>query len=110
MDPSLDPNYAKKLMDACPQNVDPRVAVDMDPISPRKMDNVYYQNLKNHKGLFTSDQVLYTDPLSQATVSDFANDRNGFNKAFAAAMVRLGRVGVKTGVVGEIRKDCTTFN
>ncbi|KAL0555899.1 hypothetical protein IC582_004401 [Cucumis melo] len=110
VDPSLDPNYAKKLMDACPQNVDPRVAVDMDPISPRKMDNVYYQNLKNHKGLFTSDQVLYTDPLSQATVSDFANDRNGFNKAFAAAMVRLGRVGVKTGVVGEIRKDCTTFN
>ncbi|KAL0555900.1 hypothetical protein IC582_004402 [Cucumis melo] len=110
VDPSLDPDYAKQLMDACPQNVDPRIAVNMDPVTPRKMDNVYYQNLVNHKGLFTSDQVLFMDPLSQATVSGFANNGSGFNKAFAEAMVRLGRVGVKTGAVGEIRKDCTTFN
>ncbi|XP_038886524.1 peroxidase 51-like [Benincasa hispida] len=110
VDPSLDPNYAKQLMDACPQDVDPRIAVNMDPVTPKKMDNVYYQNLVNHKGLFTSDQVLFTDPLSQSTVSGFANDRSRFNKAFAEAMVRLGRVGVKTGLVGEIRTDCTTFN
>lgn len=97
-------------MGACPQDVDPRIAVNMDPVTPRKMDNVYYQNLVNHKGLFTSDQVLYTDPLSQATVSGFANDRSGFNKAFGEAMVQLGRVGVKTGAAGEIRKDCTAFN
>ena len=110
VDPSLDPKYAKQLMGACPQDVDPRIAVNMDPVTPRKMDNVYYQNLVNHKGLFTSDQVLYTDPLSQATVSGFANDRSGFNKAFGEAMVQLGRVGVKTGAAGEIRKDCTAFN
>lgn len=110
VDPSLDSDYAQQLIDACPQNVDPRVAVDMDTITPRKMDNVYYQNLVNHKGLFTSDQVLFTDPLSQPTVSGFANDNHGFKKAFAAAMVQLGRVGVKTGVLGEIRTDCTAFN
>lgn len=84
--------------------------MDMDPVSPRKFDNAYYQNLVNHKGLFTSDEVLFTDPLSQPTVSGFAGDRTGFNRAFAAAMVRLGRVGVKTGGLGEIRRDCTAFN
>lgn len=110
VDPSLDPNYAKQLMKSCPQDVDPRVAVDMDPVTPQKLDNIYYQNLVNHKGLFTSDQVLFTDPLSQPTVNGFATDRSSFNKAFAAAMVRLGRVGVKTGISGQIRTDCTAYN
>lgn len=90
--------------------MDPRIGVDMDPLTPDKMDAAYYQNLVNHKGLLTSDQVLFTDPLSQPTVSQFANDPDAFNTAFAAAMLRLGRVGIKTGVLGEIRTDCTAFN
>ncbi|GMI67482.1 hypothetical protein like AT5G14130 [Hibiscus trionum] len=110
IDPTLDPNYAQELRQACPRNVDPSIAINLDPETPRTFDNVYYQNLMAGKGLFTSDQVLETDPNSEATVSDFATNPGNFNAAFITAMRKLGRVGVKTGSEGEIRKDCTTFN
>ncbi|EEF50890.1 Peroxidase 55 precursor, putative [Ricinus communis] len=110
VDPTLDPNYAKQLMDACPQNVDPVIAVDMDPTTPRIFDNVYYQNLVAGKGLFTSDQVLFTDPSSKSTAIDFANSEGEFNGAFVTAMRKLGRVGIKTGNQGRIRTDCTNID
>ncbi|KAF6161477.1 hypothetical protein GIB67_009356 [Kingdonia uniflora] len=110
VDPTLDANYAQQLMSACPQNVDPSVAVDMDQNTARRFDNAYYQNLVAGKGLFTSDEVLFTDPESQSTVNDFATNGLNFNRAFSTAMIKLGRVGVKTGNQGEIRRDCTAFN
>ncbi|CAH2049327.1 unnamed protein product [Thlaspi arvense] len=110
VDPSLDPTYAQQLMQACPRDVDPRIAINMDPVTPRTFDNVYYQNLVAGKGLFTSDEVLFTNPASQPTVNDFANSPSDFNAAFATAMRKLGRTGVKTGNQGEIRRDCTAFN
>lgn len=110
IDPSLDPNYAQQLIQECPQNVDPQVAVNMDPTTPTIFDNVYYQNLVGGKGMFTSDQELFTNPSTQPAVTNFANSPSSFNAAFVAAMIKLGRVGVKTGTQGEIRRDCTTFN
>ncbi|XVE67684.1 hypothetical protein DITRI_Ditri09bG0008200 [Diplodiscus trichospermus] len=110
VDPTLDPNYAQQLMEACPRNVDPSIAINMDPETPRTFDNVYYQNLVSGKGLFTADQVLFTDSSSASTVNDFASNPGNFNGAFITAMRKLGRVGVKTGNEGEIRIDCTRFN
>ncbi|XP_031095356.1 peroxidase 55 [Ipomoea triloba] len=110
VDPSLDPSYAQQLMQDCPRNVDPTIAINMDPTTPRAFDNVYYQNLVAGKGLFTSDQVLFTDTDSRTTVEDFAKNPLDFNGAFASAMRKLGRVGVKTGSQGEIRLDCSKFN
>nr|XP_023884118.1 peroxidase 51-like [Quercus suber] len=110
VDPSLNSTYAQQLEGECPQNVDPNIAVTLDPVTPQTFDNVYYQNLVGGMGLLTSDQVLYTDPTSQPTVVDFANNPGDFNRAFIRAMRKLGRVGVKTGNDGEIRTDCTAFN
>lgn len=110
VDPSLDPGYARQLMDACPKDVDPSIAINMDPVTPQKFDNVYYQNLVAGKGLFTADQVLFTESESQPTVTSFARNGAEFNAAFITAMTKLGRVGVKTGNDGEIRRDCTAFN
>ncbi|CAH1412877.1 unnamed protein product [Lactuca virosa] len=110
VDPSLNPTYAQQLMAACPQNVDPDIAIDMDPETPRTFDNIYYQNLIAGKGLFTSDEVLFTDSSSQPTVNDFANSPGDFNAAFVTAMRKLGRTGIKIGIQGEIRRDCTSFN
>ncbi|GLT27231.1 hypothetical protein SLA2020_022450 [Shorea laevis] len=110
VDPTLNSSYAVQLMQACPQNVDPSIAIDMDPVTPRLFDNMYYKNLVNGEGLFTSDEVLFTDPASRPTVNDFANNPTDFNGAFATAMRKLGRTSVKTGKQGEIRRDCTAFN
>ncbi|KAF5735827.1 peroxidase 55-like [Tripterygium wilfordii] len=110
VDPTLNPDYAKQLKEACPQNVDPSIAIDMDPVTPQTFDNAYYKNLVAGKGLFTSDDVLFIDSASQSTVINFANSPADFNAAFVTSMRKLGRVGVKTGRQGEIRRDCSAFN
>lgn len=110
VDPTLNSSYATQLQQMCPRNVDPSIAINMDPITPNNFDNVYYKNLQSGKGLFTSDEVLYTDRRSQSTVNTYAQNSQAFNTAFVNAMRHLGRVGVKTGTQGEIRLDCTKFN
>ncbi|XP_030455840.1 peroxidase 73-like [Syzygium oleosum] len=110
VDPTLNRNYATQLQGMCPRNVDPRIAINMDPITPRTFDNVYFKNLQNGMGLFTSDQVLFTDPRSRPTVNAWASSTPAFQSAFVTAMTKLGRVGVKTGRNGNIRRDCSVFN
>nr|AFF57838.1 peroxidase [Phaseolus vulgaris] len=110
IDPTLNLQYAFQLRQMCPLKVDPRIAIDMDPVSPQKFDNQYFKNLQQGKGLFTSDQVLFTDARSKATVNLFASNEGAFQKAFVDAITKLGRVGVKTGNQGEIRFDCTRPN
>lgn len=110
MDPTLNKAYAADLQQMCPRNVDPRIAINMDPITPNTFDNVYFKNLQNGKGLFTSDQVLFTDPRSRPTVNTWASNSQAFENAFVTAMTKLGRVGVKTGRNGNIRRDCAVLN
>ncbi|KAL8240618.1 hypothetical protein R6Q59_013973 [Mikania micrantha] len=110
VDPTLNKTYAAQLQQQCPKNVDPRIAINMDPNTPRTFDNVYFKNLQQGKGLFTSDQVLFTDSRSKQTVNSWASSPQAFNNAFVAAMTKLGRVGVKKGQNGNIRRDCSAFN
>ncbi|KAK7265240.1 hypothetical protein RJT34_32857 [Clitoria ternatea] len=110
IDPTLNLQYAFQLRQMCPIKVDPRIAIDMDPVTPQKFDNQYFKNLQQGKGLFTSDQVLFTDARSKATVNLFASNEAAFQNAFVSAITKLGRVGVKTGNDGEIRIDCTRPN
>ncbi|KAF8101487.1 hypothetical protein N665_0205s0077 [Sinapis alba] len=110
VDPTLNKAYVKELQAACPKKVDPRIAINMDPVTPRTFDNVYFKNLQQGKGLFTSDQVLYTDRRSRPTVDAWAKSSPAFNAAFTKAMTKLGRVGVKVGRNGNIRRDCGAFN
>ena len=110
VDPTLNQRYATQLQQLCPRNVSPLVTVHMDPTTPTTFDNVYFKNLQEGKGLFTSDQILYTDKRSKETVISLANDPKAFSDAFAEAMTKLGRVHVKLGENGNVRHDCTVFN
>ncbi|XP_042492589.1 peroxidase 16-like [Macadamia integrifolia] len=110
IDPTLNPTYAQQLQKMCPRNVDPRVAINMDPTTPRTFDNAYFKNLQRGMGLFTSDQVLFTDSRSRNIVNFFASNNTAFQQFFVTAMTKLGRVGVKTGTHGEIRRDCSAVN
>ena len=109
-DPTLDRGYAARLQAECPANVDPRAAVAMDPVTPEAFDNQYFRNLQAGKGLLASDQVLFTDRRSRPTVNLFAANSTAFQEAFVAAMAKLGRIGLKTGSDGEIRRVCTAVN
>ncbi|XP_059287132.1 peroxidase 16-like [Lycium ferocissimum] len=110
VDPTLNRQYVSQLKQMCPLRVDPRIAINMDPTTPNTFDNAYYKNLQQGKGLFVSDQVLFTDSRSRNTVNFFASNNDAFKQAFATAMIKLGRVGVLTGNQGEIRFDCTRPN
>ncbi|KAL8109048.1 hypothetical protein AgCh_025223 [Apium graveolens] len=108
-DPSLVPEYARQLIEAC-SNPEPSTVIILDPETPQIFDNVYFKNLVAGKGLLSSDQVLFSDPASRPTVLEFANSPDDFKAAFITGMKKLGRSGVKTGGQGEVRKDCTAFN
>ncbi|KAK9749567.1 hypothetical protein RND81_02G135000 [Saponaria officinalis] len=110
IDPTLNKQYAAQLQTACPQDVDPRIAIGMDPVTPNRFDNWYYADLKQGKGLFTSDQVLYTDTRTKPTVEKWATNIVDFYGAFSSAMLKLGRVGVKNANNGNIRIRCDAFN
>ncbi|KAL5988167.1 Peroxidase 51 [Asimina triloba] len=110
VDPTLNQTYSLQLQAMCPRNVDPTIAVEMDPITPRIFDNVYFQNLVQGMGLFTSDESLFTDARSRPTVIAWAQSTEAFQQAFVEAITHLGRVGVKNGTAGNIRRDCSVFN
>ncbi|XP_059456976.1 peroxidase 73-like [Corylus avellana] len=110
VDPSLNKDYATQLQAMCPKIVDPRIAINMDPNTPNTFDNTYFKNLQEGKGLFTSDQVLFTDARSKSTVNSWSSSSSAFQNAFVSAITKLGRVGVKTGKNGNIRTDCAAFN
>ncbi|KAJ0079805.1 hypothetical protein Patl1_23934 [Pistacia atlantica] len=111
-DPSLDANFAKELKKKCPSsgvsNKDPTVALDV--ISPNRLDNKYYMDLKNHHGVLTSDQTLLTSPLTARIVRENARHGSAWAHKFASAMVKMGSIEVLTGSKGEIRKNCRVVN
>lgn len=82
----------------------------LDVTTMAEFDNAYYRNLLKGRGLLASDQILYTDTRSRDMVKWFASNETAFFEAFTEAMIKLGRVGVKTAIDGEIRKDCTVPN
>ncbi|GAV58725.1 peroxidase domain-containing protein [Cephalotus follicularis] len=110
VDPTLNKTYATELQSMCPKNVDPDIAINMDMNTPRIFDNMYYKNLLQGEGLFTSDQVLFTDSRSKPLVIAWANSSPAFQAAFVDAITKMGRIGVKTGKNGNIRRDCAVFN
>lgn len=110
IDPTLNKTYAAQLQGMCPKNVAADIAINMDPITPRTFDNQYYKNLQMGMGLFTSDQALFTDARSRPTINVWAQNSQTFNQAFIAAITRMGRIGVKTGSNGNIRRDCSVLN
>ncbi|KAJ1260633.1 hypothetical protein BS78_10G247700 [Paspalum vaginatum] len=108
--PPMNLYYLRQMRQTCPLSYSPTAFAMLDAVTPRKFDNGYYQTLQQMKGLLASDQVLFADRRSRATVNYFAANQTAFFDAFVAAMAKLGRVGVKTGSDGEIRRVCTKVN
>ncbi|CAL5077377.1 unnamed protein product [Urochloa decumbens] len=109
-DPGMNASLAARLREWCPVGVDPRIAVTMDVVTPRVFDNQYFKNLQDGMGLLASDQVLYTDPRSRPVVDALAQSSVAFNRAFVTAITKMGRIGVKTGAQGNIRRNCAVLN
>ncbi|XP_058092534.1 peroxidase 3-like [Magnolia sinica] len=111
-DPSLDSEYAAVLRrNKCRTQTDNTTLAEMDPGSFRTFDLSYYQLLLKRRGLFESDAALTTDSTSRSYILELLNGPlSKFFEEFALSMEKMGRIEVKTGSTGEIRKNCAMVN
>ncbi|XP_072984741.1 peroxidase 2-like [Typha latifolia] len=108
-DPTLDPFFFGFLKFKCLRDGGDRT-VDQDIVTPNRLDNQYYINLKNHRVLFNSDEALLSCAETAAMVEENAHMPSVWSAKFAAAMVKMGSIEVLTGDQGEIRKTCRAVN
>ncbi|KAL4361202.1 hypothetical protein GQ457_04G010360 [Hibiscus cannabinus] len=112
VDPTLDSEYAANLKaNKCRTPNDNTTIVEMDPGSRKTFDLSYYTLLTKRRGLFNSDAALTTNSTSLALINQLlSNPQSFFYAQFAKAMEKMGRINVKTGSEGQIRKQCAFVN
>ncbi|KAK7393564.1 hypothetical protein VNO78_22122 [Psophocarpus tetragonolobus] len=113
VDSTLDPAHAEYLKRRCPTpNPDPKAVLYSrnDLKTPMIIDNNYYKNILEHKGLLTVDEELANDPRTAPYVQNMANDNDYFHQHFSRAILLLSQTNPLTGDQGEIRKDCRYLN
>ncbi|CAN0901691.1 Lignin-forming anionic peroxidase [Linum grandiflorum] len=106
----IDSDFARKKKKACPAEGGDRYLAPLDTVTPKSFDNNYFKTLMRKKGLLESDQVLYSGGSTDGIVEEYSKDAQKFSSDFAAAMVKMGDIGVITGNNGQIRKVCRKTN
>lgn len=105
----MNATFAGRLRRTCPAaGTDRRTPNDVR--TPNVFDNMYYVNLVNREGLFTSDQDLFADAATKPIVEKFAADEKAFFDQFAVSMVKMGQISVLTGSQGQVRRNCSARN
>ncbi|GLT41464.1 hypothetical protein SLA2020_155260 [Shorea laevis] len=111
-DPSIDPAFLPQLQSLCPKNGDGTRRVDIDTGSAGRFDLSFFTNLRNGRCVLESDQKLWTDASTRATIQRFfgGSPSLSFSDEFGRSMVKMGNIGIKTATNGEIRKICSAVN
>ncbi|CAL4997672.1 unnamed protein product [Urochloa decumbens] len=107
----MDAGFAADLTAQCAaaaNGTDGTVAQDFK--SPDELDNQYYTNVLDRKVLFASDAALGDVAETAGLVRLYAGTPSAWELKFGEAMVKMGRVEVKTAADGEIRKTCRLVN
>ncbi|XP_022775729.1 peroxidase 3-like [Durio zibethinus] len=112
VDPTLDGEYAANLKaNKCKTPNDNTTKVEMDPGSRNTFDLSYYTLLTKRRGLFQSDAALTTNSTSLVLIKQLlSSPQKFFYDEFAKSMEKMGRINVKTGSAGQIRKQCAFVN
>ncbi|KAI4334114.1 hypothetical protein L6164_018845 [Bauhinia variegata] len=111
-DPSLDSEYAANLKKfKCKSINDTNSIVEMDPGSRKTFDLSYYSLVLKRRGLFQSDAALITSPVTESIITQLLEGSlENFFAEFSKSMEKMGKINVKTGTEGEIRKQCALVN
>ncbi|KAM4088321.1 hypothetical protein ACB094_07G062200 [Castanea mollissima] len=108
-DPTINPSFLPQLRALCPQNGDATRRVGLDTGSQNRFDSSFFSNLRNGRGVLESDQKLWTDASIRSFVQSLLGS-NAFNVQFGKSMVKMSKIGLKSGTQGEIRKVCSKIN
>ncbi|KAK7342138.1 hypothetical protein VNO80_25081 [Phaseolus coccineus] len=110
-DPTLDSNYATNLKTLKCKNInDNTTLIEMDPGSRDTFDLGYYKQVVKRRGLFQSDAALLTSSTTRSIITTQLQSNEGFFAEFAKSMEKMGRINLKLGTEGEIRKHCARVN
>ncbi|XP_010416636.1 PREDICTED: peroxidase 13 [Camelina sativa] len=114
-DPTIDPEFFQILRSKCPRGGDVNVRIPLDWDSQFVFDDQILRNIKNGRGVILSDSVLYQDNNMKTIIDSYLETNQSSIKAnfaadFTKAMVKMGAIGVKIGVQGEIRRLCNATN
>ncbi|KAJ7981315.1 Peroxidase [Quillaja saponaria] len=95
----------------CTNPNDTTTIVEMDPGSRNTFDLSYYTLVLKRRGLFESDSALLTNSFTKSLITQLLQGSlQNFYTEFALSMEKMGRINVKTGSQGEIRKQCAVVN
>ncbi|KAH7513490.1 hypothetical protein FEM48_Zijuj12G0205800 [Ziziphus jujuba var. spinosa] len=104
-------DFIESLQQLCSGSDSGTTLAHLDLVTPATFDNQYYVNLISGEGLLPSDQALITgDDRTRELVQTYANDLFTFFEDFKNSMLKMGNIGVATGIDGEIRTNCRTIN
>ncbi|KAF3644381.1 Peroxidase 4 [Capsicum annuum] len=106
----IDAGFASTRRRQCPQEDQNGNLAPLDLVTPNQLDNNYYKNLIERKGLLQSDQVLLSGGSTDSIVSEYSNSPRTFASDFAAAMIKMGDISPLTGQNGIIRTVCGSIN
>ncbi|KAL8255182.1 hypothetical protein R6Q59_033403 [Mikania micrantha] len=112
VDPTIDPTYAEYLKGRCPHPDPDPTAVEYarnDRDTPMILDNMYYKNIMDNKGLLTVDQELISNPITSPYVQKMAADNDYFHQQFSKALLTLSENNPLSDK-GEVRTDCRYVN
>ncbi|KAF8019996.1 hypothetical protein BT93_G0630 [Corymbia citriodora subsp. variegata] len=114
-DPSINPDFLPELKLMCPQDGDVNVRIAIDHGSERTFDDQILWNIRSGWAVLESDAKLNDDPATRSVMESYMGLFNpifgpDFEADFIKSMVKMGRIGVKTGSNGEIRRVCKSFN
>uniref|UniRef100_A0A3Q7EX40 Peroxidase n=1 Tax=Solanum lycopersicum TaxID=4081 RepID=A0A3Q7EX40_SOLLC len=103
VDPQLNPEHVHHILKKCPNSKAVHY-VRNDRGTPMKLDNNYYRNILDNKGLMLVDQ-LAIDKRAKLYVKKMAKSQHYFFKEFSRAITVLSKNNPLTGTKGEIRKQ-----
>lgn len=113
VDPALNPDHVPHMLKKCFDPIpDPKAVqyVRNDRGTPMKLDNNYYRNILDNKGLLMVDHELAHDPRTRPYVKKMAKNQDYFFQHFGRAITLLSENNPLTGDQGEIRRHCNVAN
>ncbi|KMS97989.1 hypothetical protein BVRB_4g096710 [Beta vulgaris subsp. vulgaris] len=105
-DPSIHPKFLPVLKSTCPKNGTGGNFTNLDQITPKSVDNGYYNSIRKRHGILQIDQDIVFNPLTSSIVAHFAANKADFDLKFGVALNNLARVGCLSGTQGQIRTTC----
>ena len=113
VDPAFPASHVEHMLKKCPDTIpDPKAVqyVRNDRGTPMILDNNYYRNILDNKGLLLVDHQLANDKRTKPYVKKMAKSQDYFFKEFSRAITILSENNPLTGSKGEIRKQCNLAN